>query len=159
MLTVSTVHFSGWNSIFQLFSHLASLSRSDCNFEQSESEETVRYLESLPYSERNIFTKFRIGVHNLEIEKGRHKNLPEHIRICTLCNCEVEDEIHFLMRCTKLKTFRENHLGCIFKSYPNAEKLNDTFIWLMSNENQNVLKELVKMIEILENERNTLLMG
>jgi hypothetical protein len=42
--------------------------------------------------------------HNLEIEKGRHKNLPEHIRICTLCNCEVEDEIHFLMRCTKLKT-------------------------------------------------------
>jgi hypothetical protein len=134
------------------------LSRSDCNFEQSESEETVRYLESLPYSERNIFTKFRIGVHNLEIEKGRHKNLPEHIRICTLCNCEVEDEIHFLMRCTKLKTFRENHLGCIFKSYPNAEKLNDTFIWLMSNENQNVLKELVKMIKILTNERNTLLL-
>ena len=50
------------------------------------------YLESLPYSERNIFTKFRIGVHNLEIEKGRHKNLPEHKHICTLCNCEVEDE-------------------------------------------------------------------
>jgi hypothetical protein len=62
------------------------------------------------------------------------------------------------MRCTKLKTFRENHLGCIFKSYPNAEKLNDTFIWLMSNENQNVLKELVKMIKILTNERNTLLL-
>ena len=57
-------------------------------------------LLSLPYSERNIFTKFRISVHNLEIEKGRHKNLPEHKRICTLCNCEVEDEIHFLMRCT-----------------------------------------------------------
>jgi len=34
------------------------------------------YLESLPYSKRNIFTKFKIGVHNLEIEKGRHKNLP-----------------------------------------------------------------------------------
>jgi len=53
------------------------------------------------------------------------------------------------MRCTKLKTFRENHLGCIFKLYPNAVKLNDTekFIWLMSNENQNVLKELVKMIK------------
>jgi hypothetical protein len=46
-----------------------------------------------------------------EIEKVRHKNLPEHKRICTLCDCEVEDEIHFLMRCTKLKTFRENHLG------------------------------------------------
>jgi hypothetical protein len=25
------------------------------------------YLESLPYSDRNIFTKFRIGVHSLEI--------------------------------------------------------------------------------------------
>ena len=53
------------------------------------------------------------------------------------------------MRCTKLKTFRENHLGCFIKLYPNAEKLNDTekFVWLMSNENQNVLKELVKMIK------------
>jgi hypothetical protein len=65
------------------------------------------------------------------------------------------------MRCTKLKTFRENHLGCVFKLYPNAAKLNDTekFIWLTSNENQNGLKELVKMIKILTNERNTLLMG
>ena len=41
------------------------------------------YLESLRYSDRNISTKFRIGVHNLEIEKGRHKYLPEHKRICT----------------------------------------------------------------------------
>ena len=100
-------------------------------------------------TQRNIFTKFRIGVHNLEIEKVRHKNLPEHKRICTLCNCEVEDEIHFLMRCTKLKTFREIHLGCFITLYPNAEKLNDTekFAWLMSNENQNVPKELVKMIK------------
>ena len=65
------------------------------------------------------------------------------------------------MRSTKLKTFRENHLGCIIKLYPNAEKLNHTekCIWLMSNENQNVLKELVKMIKILTNERNSLLMG
>jgi hypothetical protein len=47
------------------------------------------------------------------------------------------------MKCTKLKTFREDQLGCIFILYPNAEKLNDTekCIWLMSNENQNVLKE------------------
>ena len=53
------------------------------------------------------------------------------------------------MRCTKLKTFREIHLGCFITLYPNAEKLNDTekFAWLMSNENQNVLKELVKMIK------------
>jgi hypothetical protein len=65
------------------------------------------------------------------------------------------------MRCTKLKTFRENHLGCVFKLYPNVEKLNDTekFIWLMSNENQIGLKELIKMIKILKNEINTMLMG
>jgi hypothetical protein len=52
------------------------------------------------------------------------------------------------MKCTKLKTFREDQLGCIFILYPNAEKLNDTekCIWLMSNENQNVLKKLVKTI-------------
>ena len=55
--------------------------------------------------------------------------------IITLCNCEVEDVILFLMRCTKLKTFRENHLGCIIKLYHNTEKLNDTekFIWLIKS--------------------------
>ena len=35
----------------------------------------------------------------------------------------------------------------------------EKFIWLMSIENKNVLKELVKMIKILTNQRNTLLMG
>ena len=43
-------------------------------------------------------------------------------------------------------THRENHLGCIFKLYPNAEKLNDTekFIWLMSNENQKCTERVGK---------------
>ena len=64
------------------------------------------------------------------------------IRICQNTNIfvlyvivklKMSTEIHFLMRCTKLKTFRENHLVCIFKLYPNAEKLNDTSVlhcWL-----------------------------
>ena len=60
------------------------------------------YFESLPYSERNIVAKFTMGVPNLEIVKGRHNNLPEHKRICILCNCEIEDEIYFVMRYAKL---------------------------------------------------------
>ena len=38
-----TWHFSGWNSIFHLFSHDASLFRSSCNFMQSVSPDMVRY--------------------------------------------------------------------------------------------------------------------
>ena len=35
-----------------------------------------------------------------EIEKGRHKKIPRENRFCTLCqNMEVEDEVHFILKC------------------------------------------------------------
>ena len=51
---------------------------------------------------RNILIRFRINAHNLEIEKGRHQNE----RICKLCKLEIEDEIHFLLQCLILNSFR-----------------------------------------------------
>ena len=35
----------------------------------------------------------------LEIEKGRHQNIPLNEWICKLCKLEIEDEIHFLLQC------------------------------------------------------------
>jgi hypothetical protein len=42
----------------------------------------------------------------LEIEKGRHQNIPLNERICKLCKLEIEDEIHVLLQCPILDSFR-----------------------------------------------------
>ena len=40
------------------------------------------------------------GSSTLEIEKGHHLGIPQHERHCTLCNNgQVEDEIHFTLKC------------------------------------------------------------
>jgi coproporphyrinogen III oxidase len=46
-----------------------------------------------------LLSKLRISNHNLEIERGRHRGLQAKERICKLCLKEVEDEIHFLLKC------------------------------------------------------------
>ena len=53
------------------------------------------------------FTKFRLSDHSLVIE-GRRKRtkVPRDERICLLCTEEVEDEIHFLIKCTSKTTKR-----------------------------------------------------
>ena len=58
------------------------------------------YLQELSYENRKILTKIRCSDHCLEIEKGRHRNIPRNDRICKLCDKnEIETEDHFLLRC------------------------------------------------------------
>jgi hypothetical protein len=45
---------------------------------------------------RQLITKFRSSDHNLEIEKGRYKNIPCQQRLCNTCN-NIEDEDHFFL--------------------------------------------------------------
>ena len=45
--------------------------------------------------------KFRISNHKLEIEQGHYKNISADKRTCKLCNDGTEDEIHFLLRCSR----------------------------------------------------------
>ena len=103
----------------------------------------------------NIFCKFRIGCHKLEIEIGRHKNIPINERICKLCNDHIEDEVHFLLQCPYLKKFRDPFLFYIFDNYPNLVQCNDTglFIWLMSCEDKLVITKISNLLEILFKQR------
>ena len=55
--------------------------------------------------------------HNLEIEKGRHQNIPLNERICKLCKLEIEDEIHFLLQCLILNSFRTEAMQQISDIY------------------------------------------
>ena len=64
----------------------------------------------LPYQLRKVISRIRCS--NLAIEKGRHKNpkTPRQERLCTICNDqEVEDEEHFLLKCTAYSHLREHH--------------------------------------------------
>ncbi len=97
-------------------------------------------------SKINELTRFRISAHNLEIEKGRHNNIPAGQRYCKLCNNNsVENEIHFLLQCPKLD--RLPFIASISEQYPNFINLDDKnkFIWLMSNEDQTIIKTLTNI--------------
>ena len=66
----------------------------------------------LPYHLRKVISRTRCSNHPLEIEKGRHKNpkTPRQERLCKLCYDQVvEDEDHFLLRCTTYSHLRDHY--------------------------------------------------
>ena len=62
--------------------------------------------------------------------------------------CGVEDEIHFLLKCSVLENIRKTTLSMIYKLYPNTENLDDKdeFIWLMTTEDPDMLHLLQQML-------------
>ena len=117
------------------------------------------YLLKLPYIQRCVLTRFRIGAHKLEIEKGRYFNIKLENRICKLCNEEIEDEMHFLLTCKTLDNVRNPILSKIYSKNKNISKLDNKslFIWLMGNEDKNILIIICQLLEVLNINRNTIL--
>jgi hypothetical protein len=68
--------------------------------ERFELEDYLR--ADMPRLYRKAITSLRIGLHNLQIEKGRHSTpiIPANERYCPFCPQLVEDEIHFLVKCS-----------------------------------------------------------
>ena len=114
-----------------------------------------QYLNIDNFKTRNILCKFRIGMHNLEIETGRHFNVKVTDRICKLCKKEVEDEIHFLLTCEKLTTARKPFIDTILNINNNLKTCSkkDLFIWMMSCEDPETLSLLSSCIDKLMSER------
>ena len=57
---------------------------------------------------RSYHTALRSGTNRLEIETGRWYGIEKHLRICKYCDLnEVESEQHFVMKCTRYNSFRE----------------------------------------------------
>jgi hypothetical protein len=89
----------------------------------------------------------------LEIEKGRHQNIPLNEQICKLCKLEIEDEIHFLLQCPILNSFRTEAMQQIsdickhFATLDNKSK----FIWLLSNENIIIINIVIKLYRYMHN--------
>ena len=98
---------------------------------------------------RRSLTRLRLSSHTLKIEKGRHLGIPRHNRLCLRCSDgEVEDETHFLLTCKGLTNERQKLLIAINNVCKNFKSLDpkNQLIWLMSNENREVLYELCMFI-------------
>ena len=119
-----------------------------------------KYLDNNNFKQRNIFCKFRIGCHKLEIETGRHNNIPVNERICKLCNMNIENEIHFLLQCQQLKKYRDTFIKHSLTDFPNLAQCNDRdlFVWLMSCENKLVINKICILIELLFAKRSEMLL-
>jgi hypothetical protein len=102
-------------------------------------------------SHRKAMTRFRLSNHSLLIEKGRHLRPPleRTERKCFICKKEVEDEKHFLITCPLyenqrdilFETCREN---CRRFDLLTAE--NEKFIFIMTNEDINIVKSVAKFV-------------
>lgn len=97
---------------------------------------------------RSSLCQFRISAHQLNIETGRYKKIPLHQRTCKSCPLKIEDEIHFLTECslfTDARTLFFNKISKINKHF-NTHSNENKFIWLMSNEDPEVLKLLADFV-------------
>ena len=98
---------------------------------------------------RKCFTKFRISAHVLEIERGRYKKIDVNNRICKFCTLgAVEDEHHFIFSCPLYNNKREDFMCGLINNNNNFENLsnNEKLIWLMSNEDDDVILDFSNYI-------------
>ena len=116
-----------------------------CNYGFENYLSIIRHFE-----QRKCITRLRISAHKLQIESGRYQGTLRQNRICLRCTSgEVEDEVHFLFKCDTHLLKREEMMQNILKSCPNFQNLNidNKLIWIMNNEDPNVLFAFYKYIE------------
>ena len=107
-------------------------------------------LINLNTKHRIALSRFRLSNHSLWIEKGRHTKpiTDKKKRLCDLCKIEIEDEKHFLLICPLYSPKRiilENACRNTCSRYDSLDS-EQKFIFIMSNENIEILKTLSKFI-------------
>ena len=114
-------------------------------------EET--YLTIANYEMRRKLAQFRLSAHKLAIETGRYngKNryVPPEDRLCQSCNGQkMEDEQHFLLGCPKYEPLREMLFKVVSNKNQHFIQYNEhqKFVWLMLNEDIDVLKSTAHFI-------------
>ena len=96
-----------------------------------------------PWS-RKCLALLRCSCHPLNIEKGRHKQIPRNDRLCQLCLKKniniIEDEYHFISICDCYSDLRKQYLPTYdICSY-------NEFNYLMMTENETELIDLATFV-------------
>jgi hypothetical protein len=77
-------------------------------------------------SDISNFVRLRISNIILMIEKGSHRQIDLENSLCSLCKFEVEEELHFTIKCTKLHELRNKCYQKISDLLPSFYNLSDT---------------------------------
>ena len=98
--------------------------RTYCLFKETMGiENYVKY--NLSSSERSAMAQFRFGILPLNIETGRFRNQALEERLCTLCEFnEIEDESHFLFKCSLYDELRSEWVSHIVNKTANFLELD-----------------------------------
>ena len=102
-----------------------------------------KYVESISNDKlRSELAAFRLSAHNLDIERGRHINVPRENRICRLYSMSmVESELYFLLVCPRYSDIRRDLLPNT--AWPSVAKL----ISIMATYSKMFLLKLSKFIK------------
>ena len=76
---------------------------------------------------RAVIAKLRSGTYPIAVELGRYRNIPKENRICKSCQSgSIEDEQHFLLKCTAFDAHRDDLFNEISKKVGNFKTMNLT---------------------------------
>jgi len=114
-------------------------------------------LETYLLSMKNLnhslaLARFRISSHNLRIETGRYtrpNKTPPDQRVCLYCSSQaIEDEMHFLLKCSLYQPERHTLFCKIKQIFPETPSLPDAdqFSAIMSCKNSIVIDALGKFV-------------
>ena len=111
-----------------------------------------KYLSIKEFKLRKAMCRYRISAHDLRIESGRYSKtyINRTDRICTRCDLqEVEDEFHFLLKCSLYNDERKNLFNRINWLNNNFKllSLTDRGLWLLTQEDLNILEHLASFLE------------
>ena len=136
---VKDQYLQTWNS-------LVSKSSSGVNYKIFKNEFGLNdYFLKLNNKQCRILTAFRTRNHKLPVETGRWNNTPLSDRICHLCQSDIGDEFHFIMKCTFFNDQRLRYIKPYYRNHPNVCKMSE----LMNHPDKNTLKNLTSFVELI----------
>ena len=113
-----------------------------------------KYLQSVDdHNDRNSMTRLRFSNsrHRLQINIGRYTIPKTHIhdRLCKNCSDNlVEDEVHLLLECSKFNDLMRDFVSsCFNKNINRSNDISSKFIWLLSNEDNDVCRKIARFIK------------
>jgi len=93
---------------------------------KKECKEELYLSLGLTRRERSLLAQYRLGVLPIRLETGRFKGEKEEDRICVLCNNkEIENEFHFLLKCTLYHNERSSFFEKINSRHEGFYNLED----------------------------------
>ena len=142
--------FQHYVNLWQIQKNKHSVGKLDNYFNLKTNFGMEKYLSVLQnFEHRRNVARLRLSAHRLQIERGRYQGVLRHDRICLRCTSgEVDDEKHFLFSCSCNSDMRTSLYNTIKLSCLNFNSLstNNKFIWLLNNENIEILSTISDMM-------------